>query len=325
MDRLLFSLGIITFGVTLGYVIQQLDRRGRITLPMPMDELRKLLVKIGILGFISFSFFLAIWNLKVPDMRLMAIPFIGLATPVLGGATGIAASSAMRLPDRKKGALFGCCSFTNIGAIGALVCIVFIGEEAFALVALYKLFEETYYYTIAFPIAKYYSAESGGTETLGARLKRVFTDTFVVTILSAVIFGSLLNLLGVERPEIFGTINAIIVPMGTVIVLTSIGMALRFSNVAAYSRECLTTIGVKFLIAPVFAFTVAYMLGFHTILDGLPLKVVLVCASMPVAFNALIPPTLYDLDLDLANSCWLASMASLFVVLPLLYWILRML
>jgi hypothetical protein len=40
---------------------------------------------------------------------------------------------------------------------------------------------------------------------------------------------------------------------------------------------------------------------------------------MPVAFNALIPPSLYNLDLDLANSCWLVSTSLLIFVLPALY------
>lgn len=323
MEKLLTSLGIIAFGISLGYAIQKLEQRGVIRLPMEMIELRKLLVKIGILCFISFSFLLAIWNLRIPDVRLMAIPFIGLGTLVLGGAIGLLSGKAMKLPNRKIGALFGCCSFTNIGAVGALICIVFIGEEAFALVALYKLFEETYYYVIAFPIAKYFSSSEQEIETLPARLKRVFTDTFVVAILSAVSIGTILNVSGIPRPPIFATINSIIVPLGTVTVLTSIGMALRFSNIRAYTKECLTTVSIKFILAPIAATSVAYLLGFHTFMDGLPLKVVLVCSSMPVAFNALIPPTLYDLDLDLANSCWLASMVSLLVVLPMLFFIIQ--
>jgi hypothetical protein len=40
---------------------------------------------------------------------------------------------------------------------------------------------------------------------------------------------------------------------------------------------------------------------------------------MPVAFNALIPPSIYDLDLDLANSCWFFTTSLLVVVLPLLF------
>jgi predicted permease len=56
----------------------------------------------------------------------------------------------------------------------------------------------------------------------------------------------------------------------------------------------------------------------------LPLKVVIILSSMPVAFNALIPPSIYDLDLDLANSCWFFTTALLIIILPLLLIVLTM-
>ena len=43
---------------------------------------------------------------------------------------------------------------------------------------------------------------------------------------------------------------------------------------------------------------------------------------MPVAFNSLIPPALYRLDEDLANSCWIFTSAMMVVVVPALYFIL---
>ena len=43
-----------------------------------------------------------------------------------------------------------------------------------------------------------------------------------------------------------------------------------------------------------------------------------ILSSMPIAFTALIPPSIYDLDLDLANSCWFFTTALLAVVLPVL-------
>ena len=39
---------------------------------------------------------------------------------------------------------------------------------------------------------------------------------------------------------------------------------------------------------------------------------------MPVAFNALIPPSIYELDLDLANSCWFVTTVLLVIVMPAL-------
>jgi hypothetical protein len=56
--------------------------------------------------------------------------------------------------------------------------------------------------------------------------------------------------------------------------------------------------------------------------DGLPFKVALVLSSMPVAFNALVAASIYDLDLDLANSCWLVTTAALVVIMPWLYFLL---
>ena len=52
---------------------------------------------------------------------------------------------------------------------------------------------------------------------------------------------------------------------------------------------------------------------------------VAILASMPVAMNALIPPSLFDLDLDLANACWVFTTLALIVVLPILVFVLPLL
>lgn len=48
-------------------------------------------------------------------------------------------------------------------------------------------------------------------------------------------------------------------------------------------------------------------------------KVVLILSSAPVACTALIPPSIYALDLDLSHACWLTSAPALFGVLPIMY------
>ena len=72
-----------------------------------------------------------------------------------------------------------------------------------------------------------------------------------------------------------------------------------------------------FILVPVCATSLAWAIGFGNIENALPLKVVIILSSMPVAFNALIPPSIYDLDLDLANSCWFVTMVLLVVILSL--------
>ena len=68
---------------------------------------------------------------------------------------------------------------------------------------------------------------------------------------------------------------------------------------------------------PLIISATAFLFGFGEIEEGLPLKIVIILSSMPVAFTAIIPPSIYDLDLDLANSCWLVTTLSLALILPL--------
>ena len=72
----------------------------------------------------------------------------------------------------------------------------------------------------------------------------------------------------------------------------------------------------------VFSGTLAYLFNLHLLSDGLVFKVVLVLTSMPVAFNALVAASIFDLDLDMANSCWLVTTLGLIIVLPWLYFLL---
>ena len=154
-------------------------------------------------------------------------------------------------------------------------------------------------------------------------MKSLLRDPFILVSVSSLILGALMNLSGFQRPIVYGTVNAVVVPLATVLLLTSIGLALRFSRVGDYLRECLAVSAIKFVLVPVSASGLAWWIGFGHIDNALPLKVVIVLSSMPVAFNALIPPSIYDLDLDLANSCWFVTTALLIVVLPLLLTILN--
>jgi len=99
--------------------------------------------------------------------------------------------------------------------------------------------------------------------------------------------------------------------------LISIGLAMEFKSVVRYIKACLMISWIKFFMVPVIITSIAWMLGLGDIQNALPLKVVLILSSMPVAFNALIPPSIYKLDLDQANACWLFTTTALLIVLPI--------
>jgi predicted permease len=323
MSKLVFSFTIILVGLVLGYGIQVLVNRNAIVLPIPIDRLRKLLQKIALLLLNPIAIVGALWVVNIESIRLAALPFNGLFAILAGGALALGAAKLLQLEPRKTGAMYGCGSFTNVGSIGALVCFIFLGEQGFALVPIYKIFEELSYYSIGFPIAKYYS-RSRERERVLDRIKSLGKDPFLLTALSSIILGGVLNWSGVQRPEFVRTLVSVFVPLGTILLLTSIGLALKFRRVRDYQKECISVSLIKFLFVPVMASSLAYLLGFGNIEGGLPLKVVIILSSMPVAFNALIPPSIYDLDIDLANSCWLFTTALLIIILPVLLIVLRM-
>ena len=319
MAKFVFPIGIIICGLSFGYLIQRLVNTGRLALPISLELFQKALQKSALLFVFPITITGAIWVVRVQAAAIATLPLLGFGAIMLGGISALAAARLLRLPPYKSGALYCCGSFTNIAAIGGLVCYVYLGESGFALVQIYKIFEDLTYYGIGFPIAKYYSVrEAVRQESTYVRLKGLLKDPFIIVAVSSILVGGILNLSGLPRPGGFRMINTIFIPLGTGMLLVSIGLSMQFKRVKDYLKECLVVAGIKFLIVPLAIGGLAYLIGYGEIENGLPLKVVIVLTSMPVAFSALIPPSIYDLDIDLANACWFFTTACLIWVLPVL-------
>ncbi len=320
MIKFAFTFGLIVAGLSVGYGIQAFVRRKALDLPLPLlDRLRRFLVKLALLFVNPITIVGAIWTLRMNDGRLAAFPFLEVFAILLGGFLALWASKIMQLGPRKTGSMFACGFFTNTLSIGGLICFVFLGEMGYAFVAFYRIFEESIYYGVGFPVARLYSSDTREKETWRYKLKRLGTDVFVLVSLGSLLTGGLLNVSGLKRPEVYQTINSVLIPLGTFALLISIGLAMRIKTTRDYLKECVAISAVKLLIVPAILTLAAFLLGYGEIEDGLPLKVVMILSAMPVAFTSLVPPSLYDLDVDLANSCWLFSTSLLVVILPVLY------
>jgi len=245
-----FSSGIVFFGLIAGYIIQQLEQRKIIRLPISRKEFRKLLQKAAILFFLPISSIGALWIIKIENIKIAVLPFLGVFALLVGGVLGYIAAKLLKLNRRESGPMFTCGSFSNITAIGGVICYSFLGEEGYALFSLYKLFEVITYFAIGFPIAKSFSNNVTIKENILSRLKKVFMDIFVVVALVSIATGIFLNLSGIERPEFYKTINAIFIPLGTLIMLISIGLGMKFGKVRNYINECLAISVIKFILVP---------------------------------------------------------------------------
>jgi len=85
-----------------------------------------------------------------------------------------------------------------------------------------------------------------------------------------------------------------------------------------YLREASVISAIKFVLVPTSVYLLGSFIGLGSVDGGLPLKVAMTLASMPVAFTAMVPPTLYGLDVDLANTNWFVTTTLLLVVVPVL-------
>jgi predicted permease len=319
MEKFVASFLLIVFGLLLGYSVQWLVALHIINLPLSLDELRKRLQKSALLFFVPATYFGAIWIVDIRDASLVLFPLFEVFATILGGGLALLVSKMLHLPPKQTGALFTCGAFTNVGSIGGLVSFLFLGEKAFALMTIYKLFQPITHFAIGFPVAKSYSLNS--SQKLSPRLffRHLKRDPFILAGLSSIVAGGVPNLIGIPRPAFFQTVNAVLIPFSTILLLVSIGLAIRFSRIKTYLRECLLISGIKFVCVPICASFLALFLGYRVIDDGLPIKVIMILSSMPVAFNALVASSLYDLELDMANSCFLFTTSALLVTLPVLY------
>ena len=316
MDKIIYSLNLVFWGLAAGYVFQILIQKGVISLPIPIDHLRKQMQRLALLFFNPVAILGATWIAGLDNIRIMIFPFLGFTALFTGGILAYLASRFFKLNRKQTGAYIVCGGFTNIGSLGALFCFIFLGEAGFALVPFYKLFEEFSYYAVGFPIAKSYSTEVTKTESFILRIKKVMTDIFVLVAVGSILIGLILNFSGIKRPEFYGTINAIFIPAAALLLLTSIGMAMRFSSVKHYLKQSAFIACIKFIFVPFIIVTIGWLFGLGQMNSGLPLKVILILSSMPVGFIAMVPPTIYDLDIDLANSCWLTTNGLLLLVIP---------
>lgn len=318
MKPILTSFALIASGLLFGYGIRRLFEKGFLGPDERLGRLRSFLQRLVLLGLGPLTFVGALWIVEIREPKIALLALIGAFCHIFGGAAAAAAARLFRMAPPQAGAFFCCGFFTNVGAIGGLVIFLFLGEEGYAMMPLFKLLEELVYYGIGFPVARLYGTGRKAAAG-GSLLPRLLRDPFLRVAVGGLLLGTALNLSGIQRPAAYASLNRLLIPLSTVLLLASIGMAMRFGKTADYLKEGLALTALKFLLVPAVCVSLGVLAGLGAIAGGLPLKAVLVFSSMPVAFNALVPPSLYGLDLDLANSCFLVSVLGLAALLPVLH------
>ena len=96
MDKVFLSLALIISGLTLGYVIQNLNRQEIISLPISIVALRKALQKMGLLFFMPISFLGAVWIVSFENVR------VGLCSLLFGRLLGFGLATLLKKKHRHQ-------------------------------------------------------------------------------------------------------------------------------------------------------------------------------------------------------------------------------
>ena len=318
MEKLLLTFLIIFASLGAGYGVQQAVRRGSLRLPGDMDTLRLRLLRAAMFVCLPASAMLSLWGLAAPSAHLLWLPVLGVCAWGTGGALGILASRRLGISREQTGSMFCCGALTNIGAVGGLVCSLFLGEQTIALVALYRMCEEVLFFSVICPVARSFGHTGDAGFAPRSLLRRLAQDKALLLVVGALGLGIGLNAAGVPRFSGAGWLASAFMVAATVCFLTGIGLGLQLSRLHGYTRQWLHIAAIKFCIQPLWITALAFLMGLGGVDGGLPLKVAFILAAMPVAMNALAPPALFGLDLDLANACWVWTTLSLVVVLPVI-------
>lgn len=318
--RLGFSILVIFVSIAAGYLVKRAINSGKFRINNTIiDHWRLHAQTLAIFILLPIAAMLSLWGLPKPDPELLFLPVLGIITYTVGGFLSVICAKSIGLSRSQTGAFYCCGTFNNIGAIGALVCLIFLGENSIALVALFRILEEVYYFALSFPIARTYADKN--IHVARSLLNKNFIPILILLI-CGLASGIFLNLYQVQRPQFCGLLASLCVFSATIIFLFTIGLGLHLSSIRVYLKASLFLCLVKFCLVPPIIVAIAFLMGLAAFDNGLALKVVAILSSMPVAMTALAPAAIFGLDLDLANSCWLVSTLALLVVLPILFYIL---
>ncbi|MBM7571705.1 AEC family transporter [Aquibacillus albus] len=256
-------------------------------------------------------------------MKLIILPILGAFTLLLGGLFSLLASKLLKLNRYKMGSMFVSGGFSNWNSFGVLICFMFLGEESLAFVALFILLEQILYYSVFFPIAKLFGENKDTSKRWRDTILNLLTDPLIVASFSGIMIGILLNYSKWQRPEFYSTIIDILVPLLTLVLVVSTGYNMRFKAVKGYVKESIVISTIKFIVVPFIIVSAGFLFNLDNVNQGVVIHVILIMSIMPPAFLSLIPPQLYKLDVDLANSSWIFNTAVWMLLLPIMYGIVQ--
>ncbi|MBP2651170.1 MAG: hypothetical protein H6Q74_1995 [Firmicutes bacterium] len=271
--------------------------------------LNNILVVYPALSFLSF------WVLPL-NMELIWLPLLGLAMGLIPGAVGYFIAEHKYASDLERGSYVMSAILSNVGTLGGLCVFLLYGETGYAYQQLVVLFQYILMFIFCYPLAQYYYERSRGLPG-GQRIsvKAIIFSRNQLAVLG-ILLGAVLNLVGIQRPTVFGLFFNPLVHLGAWTALIPVGYSIDIAKLGDYFKSVKDIVFIKFFVTPL----CVYGLASIVISDHIMLNSILVLACMPTAVNAVITARIYNLNLHIPVAAFiLTTLVFLLVIYPALF------
>ena len=284
------------------------------------DKAANFIIKFNVIAVYTLLTLLSFWVLPITLELLWLVPF-GMFYVLLPGAIGaIFARRHKNLLNR--GAYMMSAMLSNIGTLGGVCAFILYNETGFAYTQIIGSCQNILVVLVCFPLAQYYHSkhiEAAHEETEPISFRKLFL-TWNQLSLVGIAAGIILNLNGIERPEILSDLFQGLVHFGAWAAMLPVGYLINFSHAKYYFSRVWDLSILRFVIMP----AVIYFLSRQIFTDKILLDTLFVCAMSPTAINAVLASRLYKLHVDLAVTSFLMTTAMfLLIIFPAFFFLTR--
>ncbi len=272
------------------------------------------MVTFAIVGLVPWLALLSFWQVELKT-ELIVLPFLGLAMQLLPGGIAWLRSEFKSQDNLVKGSYILSNLLCNRGVLGGLTVFILFGEQAFAYAQLIIVFGMPVLVIVGFPLASHYNrAHYNNANDNSSSFLSTFLDKRQLP-LAGLLAGGLLNVGGIERPEMLGTVFAGLIHVVAWALLVPVGASIDFREMKKHWRQVLDIIPLRFILSPLILYLLAMLAG----LEGTLLLTVVVLAMTPTAINAVVTAKLFGLSVNLATTAFVLTTAVYMIfILPLM-------
>jgi len=255
-----------------------------------------------------------VWGLNLSGIVLL-LPCFGLLLVLCGLCAGIIAAPLLGLAEKRRSTFLISASLGNHGfTMGGFLCYLFLGEHGLGLSVILVLYFIPYVYGFIFPYAK--SAACMGQPEQKSIFGEYILDARNMPLVAlAAAVG--LKALGIRRPVVLVPVD-LLLALSIALYYLTLGINFISGNLRGLFREHLCLAGIKFLIVPLVAAGILFMVPCDQFLKS----VILLQACMPAAIYSVVTAVLFDLDAPFASNLFVVNTGVfIVVVLPLLFFL----